>query len=145
MTDDPWAKMENQIVNPRKARIRAAQTRRERAREKEDKEREWQFAYWKKWHTERKEKLLAGPHADKAATLCEFLERLTLDDSEELIELIERQQWACADNDTRFEVLDLVGIRIMAMREMAGMHPFNDPLPGELNAFLVIREILTPS
>jgi hypothetical protein len=144
MTDDPWEKMENQIVNPRKARIRAAQTRRERTREKEDKEREWQFTYWKKWHTERKEKLLAGPYADKAATLCEFLECLTLDDSEELIELIKRQQWSGVDNDTRYEVLNLVSICIMAMREMNGLHPFDDPLPGELNAFLVIREILTP-
>jgi hypothetical protein len=144
--NDAWEDIANeQIVSPRKARMRAAETRAQRKREKELNDREYLFRQWQKWHQERKAELLAGAWSEAATELANFLERMTLEDAEALVSLIERGPWRRADRDTRFLVIELVSHSIMYLREKTELPPFDDPLPfsnDDLNAFLIIRELL---
>jgi hypothetical protein len=129
---------ERQISNPVKARHRAIEKRRENAQEARD-----LLADWARQRRERVDILLAGPHGKAASALVAFLKAMTLDQAPALIELVEDGPWRDADPDTRFEVLALVDVAIVNLRERNGLLPFEDALPGEPpNAFLIIREML---
>jgi hypothetical protein len=117
----------------------------ERAREKEKHEREYLFREWQAWHTKRKTELLAGPWSAPAQELAAFLERMTLEDADALLTLIEQGPWPDTDEDTRFLVQELISHSIIYLRECAGLPPFDDAMPftdEELNASLRIREYL---
>jgi hypothetical protein len=133
---------ERQIPATVKARRRAAETRRERAREKALAERDAQFRTWQREHRERLDAALAGSHGAKLATLLGFLESLTLETADALIECVRADDWAAADADTRFLVLRLINAAIVRLREQAGLEPFDDPLDDRPDAFRVIRGLL---
>jgi hypothetical protein len=140
---DPFEQFaEDHISAPRKARIRAAETRAQRKREKELDDREIMFREWQKWHQKRKAELLTGAWGEAATELADFLERMDTDDAVALIELVERGPWRDADADTRFMVLELIDHSIIYLREREGLEPFDDPLDDDLNAFLIIRGLL---
>jgi hypothetical protein len=125
-----------------KARQRAAEKRRTTAAEKALAERDDLFHLWKRWRHERLETLLAGPHGDVARELIAFLQRMTLDDGAQLVELVCAADWAHADADTKFEVLSLIDATITALRERAKLPPIDDPLADAApSAFLIIREL----
>ena len=131
---------ELQIPAPRKARQRAAEKRAEKAQT----EKKQQLAVWRAWRKERREALLAGPHAQAARELAGLLDTLTLNDGDELIERVRRGPWREADADTRFQILSLIDNALIALRERHGLAPIDDALPGEEpNVFLVLREELT--
>ena len=114
----------------------------ERARQKELRERDYLFNEWRKWHAKRKQELLTGPYAEAATKLADFLEHMDIGDANVLVELVESQCWRMCDDDTRFLVTDLISHAIVYLRERADMEPFDDPIDGETNAFLTIRELL---
>lgn len=130
-----------QIVSPRKARIRAAEKR----RQKQLKERDTLFGLWKKWHRERRDKLLGGAWAEPARKLADFLDRMTIEDASALVTLVEHGPWRMTDPDTRFLVLQLIDMAIADLREANGLIAFDDPIPftdEEPSAFLIIKELL---
>ncbi len=137
---------DRQIAAPVKARHRAAESRAMRAAERKAIiiKRDRLCDEWQRWHEERRDALLAGPHAAAAQALLDFLETMTLSDGAALIAQIERGPWRGADADTRFEILSLIDACIVSLRERGGLPPFDDALPGEpLNVFLVVREALS--
>lgn len=130
---------ERQISNPMKARMRAAEKRKRKALE----ERDILYRQWQKWHAEKRAELLTGLHGAKVQELADLLERMTLEDADELIYMVERQRWIEHDEDTKFGVLELISHAIIYLRENEGLPPFDDALPGEdLTAFQIIREII---
>jgi hypothetical protein len=130
---------EKQISAPRKARMRAAA---KRALEKALRERDRMFSQWKKWHHEQTELLVAGPHGEAVHALAAFLERMTLEQGSELIELVAAGPWRSADRDAKYQVLRLIDWTIAHLRECSGLPPFNDSLPFSdepPTAFEIIR------
>jgi muconolactone delta-isomerase len=126
-----------------KARQRAAAKRRERAAEKELQERADLFRIWRQWRRARLDALLAGPHSAKVQALIAFLEGMTLDQGPELIEHVRAAGWQRADADTKFEILSLINSAITALRERAGLAPFDDGIPPEEepSVLVILREI----
>jgi hypothetical protein len=134
---------EQQTPAPVKARRRAAETRRERAKAKALQERADLFRLWRRWRHEQIETLLAGPYGAKAQALLAFLQAMSLDDGPQLIEFVRAGDWHRADPDTRFEILSLIDAALTALREQHGLPPFDDGLPGEEpTSSLIIREVL---
>jgi hypothetical protein len=142
MSDDSWDDIASeQIVSPRRARMRAAEKR----KQKRLQERNELFRAWERWHKERREILLSGPHGRAAQELVDFLERMTCceEDAAALLTLVQQGPWADSDPDVKFLVLGVVDNAITYLRENEGLHPFDDPLPDEEpNVFLTIREML---
>jgi len=130
---------DKQISAPRKAQMRATAKRAAKA-EKALAERQARFRLGEKAHRERHAALLAGPHGEAARNLAAFLEAMTWEDAPALVERVRRYSWANADQDTRLLVLAMVDDAIIALRERAGMVPFDDDLAEPPNsAFLIIR------
>jgi hypothetical protein len=134
---------EQQTPAPVKARQRAAEKHREKAKEKALAERDDLFRVWKRWRHERLEALLAGPYGESVRELLTFLQTMSLDDGSRLIEFVRASDWHRADPDTRFEILSLINAALTTLREQHGLPPFDDALPGEEpTASLIIREVL---
>lgn len=126
-----------QIVNPVKAKISA---RFKRAKKKAVIERNILFRQWKDWRREREQQLLDGPHGKPAKALIDFLAKMTLDDGHRLVAMME--YWRNTDVDAQFQILSLVDLSIIRLREKADMPPFNDALPGQpLTVFQIIRKL----
>jgi hypothetical protein len=126
-----------------KAHQRATAKRRAKAEEKALQERDDLFRLWTQWRHERVETLLSGPHGAKAQALLAFLQKMSLDDGPQLIELVRAGDWRHADPDTRFEILSLINTALVALRERHGLSPIDDGIPPdeEPTAFVVIREL----
>jgi hypothetical protein len=100
---------------------------------------------WRKWHRERLDEVLAGPHAVIATQVVEFLKTMTPASANALLALMRSHSWADVDADTRFELLHLINSAITRMREKNNMPAIDDPLPDQrVNAFLLIKETLFP-
>ena len=135
---------ERQISAPRKARLRAAEKRAERkaAERKAAKERQQLSAAWRRWQSEQREKLLAGPDGNQFRILIEFLSGMNLHDGAALIAMVEAD-WAHAGADMKFEALSLIDRAIIALRARSGLPAFDDPLSDEApSVFQTIREVL---
>ena len=144
MSSDPFAELAEQHATAHyRSRLRAAKTRAQRKMEKRLSERDQLYRDWIKWHKERKAALLSGPWCRQAQELAEFLERMTLEDAPELIQMVDHGPWRTADADTRFLILELISHTIIHIREREGLEPFDDPFSDDdPNAFLIIREQL---
>jgi hypothetical protein len=147
-TPDPFlALAERQIAAPVKARMRAAATRAAKRTMREAlAERDDLYHLWKLWRRERVDALLAGPYGAGARALIEFLQRMTLASSDELIDLVQRGPWREADADVRFEILAVTDAAIIALREKQKLPPYDDPLPfgdEKPNTFLQLRHLLS--
>jgi hypothetical protein len=140
--EDPFAALaEEQIAAPRKARLRAAETRAERARQKELEDRNTLFRFWQKHQHQHVQALLQGPHGAAAHELVGQLKHLTLESGSDLIALVRRGPWRTVDADTRFLVLRLIDSALAQLRERHGLPPFDDALLPEepLTVFQIIR------
>jgi hypothetical protein len=126
-----------------KTRMRAVETRREKAKAKALQERDDLFHLWQKWRRERLDTLLAGPYGTEIQALLEFLRTTSLDDSLRLVDFIRAGNWHLADADTRCEILGLINAAITTLRERAGLKPFDNGIPPdeEPSTFLVIKEM----
>jgi hypothetical protein len=97
----------------------------------------------------RRKVLVSGPYAGTAEALFSFLQTLSFDDGEKLIEMA--MVWQSAPRTTRFLVLQIIDEAMINLRERNGLLPFDDPLPPGLaapdeeteNAFLRIQKILS--
>jgi hypothetical protein len=128
---------ERQISAPRKARLRAAETRTAKKLEQNNR----QHQMWRRWRRGRIKALLAGPHRADTRALIKFLQRMTLDSAGELIDFA--SPWRKADLDTRFLVLGLIDVAIIKLREARGLVSIDDALPGEpLTIFQIVRDSL---
>ena len=68
---------------------------------------------------------------------------MTLNDGVALITHVRMEGWLEADREARQDALSLINVRIMHLRERAGLPPIDDPLPGAPNnVFLTIRKLL---
>jgi len=139
------------LEQARKQNINAFTSRRDRqpkAKTDAIEERREAFALWRHYRREQIDKLLAGPHGEAAHELIEFLKVLRFGQVDELIACA--NSWAHADADTRYLVLAMISAKITQLRETAKLPPFDDPLPGALqapegapdNMFLKLRRIL---
>lgn len=112
-------------------------------REERDKQRQW--AIYEKTLSLRKAELLAGPSGHHFALLIKFLNQMTLDDAGTLIEGVKNSIWLSdADQTDKNDALWLIDTYIIRLRVKNGMSPFSDPLMEDPpNAFLIIRKTLT--
>jgi hypothetical protein len=137
---------ERQVAAPRKARMRAAETRAARkktATETALDERGQQVRAWRRWHREQLDEALAGPHGRTLERLLRFLESMTLQSAPALVELVRSENWKSADYVTRLVALHEINGAITALRERHGLAPFDDGLPGEpATAFGLIKDLL---
>jgi hypothetical protein len=100
-----------------------------------------QMRSYKAWKRAEFDAMLAGPNGNDWRILSTILRRLTIDDSEALIEHIKGARWLLdADLRTRQIALALIANRIINLRLENGLSPMDDSLPGEpLTAFEIIR------
>lgn len=135
-----------QIANPVKSRMKAAETRRARSVEAEKKlaEDDKLLSLYRAARRKQFEALLAGPHGREIRGLISFMRTMTLSSAPALIAFMRKAAWVQAlSEDERFVLLGLVSHGIARTREKAGLPPFDDGLPGEpLKAFHQIKEIV---
>jgi hypothetical protein len=130
MNDDPWAALAaEQISGPVKARMRAVKTRTERREAKKKTDDEILARGWRDWHDKQLAKLNSGRYRQAVRIVATFLERMTLEDGDALIALIERGPWHDADADTRYWLLGLIASRIIFLRQAENWPPFSDSIP----------------
>ena len=117
--------------------------RRSTAQEKKLVDDERLLRWWKAWHREEREAVLAGPHAVTLAELFRAFANIECVKPAQLIGFISAIDWGSIDRETRSIVLHEVSVAITRHREKRGLEPFDDPLPdASPNAFQVIRKIL---
>jgi hypothetical protein len=145
-SDDPFAVLAaEQISAPVKARQRAVQTRAERRQAKAQSDKEVLAASWRYWHDKQVKALQSGHYGEHAATVTGFLEIMTLEDGNRLVELIEQGPWREADAESKYLLLGLIGRRITYLRQAEGWPVFDDSIPfsaEEPTAFETIRKVL---
>jgi hypothetical protein len=144
---DPFDDFANENISmARKKMLERAETRGQLKRAKKLIEKDLLFEMWQRFHNARKIELMQGEWCVPAGELVAFLESMTINDADALIELLDRQPWRNADEDTRFLVQSIVGHAIIFLREREGLPPFDDPIPftddDEPNASMIIREML---
>ena len=116
-------------------------SKQERERERTDDAR--LLRWWKAWHREQRDLVLAGPHA---RTLTELFRAFSVIESvrpTQLVGFINAIDWSAIDYQTRLTVLHELNTAITKFRESQGLPPIDDPLPGAPpNAFQVINRIV---
>jgi hypothetical protein len=118
--------------------------KRSRALEKELADNSTLLRQWHEWHAEQRAEAVAGPHGASVAQLLDVLSSLTLRSGVELVTFIGSQDWSDIDFDTKFTCLHEIDTCITALREKAGMPPFDDGFPPErTTGFLIIRHLMT--
>jgi hypothetical protein len=144
--DDPFAQLaKDQIVSPVRARMRANATRAERRAAKQQSDKEILHRQWRDWHDKQLKKLLTGRYRKAANSLANYLETLSMEDGDALVDFVERGPWRESDPDTRYTILSLIDHRIIYLREAHGLAPFDDSIPfsdEEPTAFEIIRGLV---
>lgn len=96
---------------------------------------------------QREEELRAGPHGREVAGLLLLLNNLTASSAGALVSYVLKANWLRqADQNTRLDVLSIVGTAIARFRVRSGVPPFDDSLPFSdepPTAFEQIRKLLT--
>jgi hypothetical protein len=100
-------------------------------------------AAYVEWRHERRQALLRGPHADGLQELFGVLRSATMVNTSVIFDYVVGAQWLRnADPETKLEVVNLIAEAIGDLRLDAGVDELDDPLPPEMNTFLLIRSIL---
>jgi hypothetical protein len=106
-------------------------------------ERDHMLQAWARWHCERREEALAGPHGALVSELLAALHGLTLRDGAKIVAFVRAQDWSHVDADVRFTLLREINNAITRLREQAGMAPFDDGVaPERATAFLIIKDVM---
>jgi len=145
-TINPFEQLaDRQAVSPQKAKWRAAEKRSAKApmvpteQEKKLRDTSKQLRMYRRWKRSLLKAQLKGPHATQWVALLRLLRKLTIDDSDLLIDHV-RSHWVNVDRDTQHLVLSTIGSRISRLRIQNGYEEIDDALPGEQpNAYLIIR------
>jgi hypothetical protein len=107
-------------------------------------ERSRQTARGRRWDAARLKELLAGAHGSQIKQLIRFLHRMTIDEGETLLAVLDELMWfADADHDLRMNVLAEIDDAIVMLRICNGLPPIDDALPGEeLTVFQKVKQKL---
>jgi hypothetical protein len=99
-----------------------------------------------RWHRQHREQLagaIAGPWHAELSELVEFLQSMTIEDGDKLINLVRSQGWHAANQNLRYLILHEIDLTIIRVRTVNKLVPFDDGLPGEPpTVFRIIREYL---
>jgi hypothetical protein len=99
------------------------------ARDKALHERDVMFRRWRASHDEEKAALLRSAWGSEFEELLCALDRLTLDNGDELVDLVKHQGWHAANVHTRYCVIREIDLRIAEIRESRGEPPFDSSMP----------------
>jgi len=99
--------------------------------------------WWRAFHREERDAVLAGPHARTLAELFRAFANIECVQPAQLVGFIGAIDWSGIDHQTRLVVLHELNTAITKFHEKRGLLPIDDRLPGASpNAFQIIREIL---
>jgi hypothetical protein len=113
--------------------------------EKELRDKTRLLRWWKKFHREERDAVLAGPHARTLAELFRMFANLKHVTPAQLVGFIGAIDWSAIDYQTRLTVLHELNSAITRYRERSGLEPINDSLPGQPESpFRAIKAILFP-
>ena len=102
--------------------------------------------WWKKFHREERDVVLAGPHGAVLGELLRMIKHLEHVQPSQLIGFVSSIDWTVIDFDTRLTVLHEVNTAITRFREKRGFEPIDDNLPGELDTpFRMIKAVMFAS
>jgi len=117
--------------------------RRSTAEEKELADRARLLRWWKAWHREQRDLVLAGEHGAALGELLRMFENVQHIQPSQLLGIARAINWAVIDSDTRLIVLHEANSAITKFREARGEEPIDDALSDEpLRVFQVIRGIV---
>jgi hypothetical protein len=133
-----FGKFAARMTYPAKTKLRIEKARQTKQEKKKDDD-ALLFRLWSEWHAERRKALLSGEHGSRLVVFVEWLERMTIEDGDELIERY--RGLGKLDLDTKHELLSLVDRRCILIRERAKLVPFDDDLNEPSGTiFLQIRD-----
>ena len=120
------------------------QQRRSTAQEKKLADNERLLRWWKKFHREEREAVVAGPHGAVLAELFRMVKNLQHVQPAQLIGLARSIDWAAIDADTKLVTLHELNAAITRFREKRGLEPIDDTVSDE-PPFRTIKAILFPA
>jgi hypothetical protein len=99
--------------------------------------------WWRAWHREQREAVLAGPHSVVLSELFRMIKNLQHVQPAQLIGFAQSIDWAAIDSNTKLIVLHELNNAITAFREKRGLEPIDDSLPGDPDTpFRTIKTIV---
>jgi hypothetical protein len=99
--------------------------------------------WWKAWHREQRDAVLAGPHGPVLAELLRAIANLQHIQPAQLIGLVHAVDWAAIPYDARLVVLHELNDAITKYREKRGAEPIDDNLFDQPDTpYRVIRAII---
>jgi len=102
--------------------------------------------WWKAWHREQRDLVLAGPHGAVLAELFRMLSNLKHVQPSQLVGFVRTIDWAVIDYDAKLVVVHEINTAVTAFRVKRGLEPIDDSLPGEPETpFRSLKAILFPS
>jgi len=99
--------------------------------------------WWKAWHREQREAVLAGPHGAGLAELFRMVKNLQHVQPAQLIGFARSIDWAVIDTDTKLVTLHEFNAAITRLRERHNMEPIDDTVEDE-PPFRQLKAILFP-
>ena len=101
--------------------------------------------WWKAWHREQRELVLAGPHGAVLSELFRMFKNLKHVQPSQLIGYVQSIDWSAIDYATKLTVIHEINNAITKFREKRGLDPIDDSLPGQPESpFRAIKAILFP-
>jgi hypothetical protein len=100
--------------------------------------------WWKAWHREQREAVLAGPHGAVLGELLRMFKNLEHVQPSQLIGFARTIEWTAIDFDTRLTVLHEVNAAITRLREKHDLEPIDDTVSDE-PPFRTIKAIMFPA
>jgi hypothetical protein len=97
--------------------------------------------WWKKFHREERDAVLAGPHGAVLNELLRMIENLEHLRPSQLVGFARSIDWAAIDYATRLVVLHEINNAITKFREKRGLEPIDDTVSDE-PPFRVIKAIM---
>ena len=119
------------------------QQRRSTAQEKKLADNERLLRWWKKFHREEREAVVAGPHGAVLAELFRMVKNLQHVQPAQLIGFARSIDWAVIDTDTKLVTLHEFNAAITRLRERHNMEPIDDTVEDE-PPFRQLKAILFP-
>jgi hypothetical protein len=118
--------------------------RRNTAQEKKLADNERLLRWWKKFHREEREAVLAGPHSVVLGELFRMFKNLQHVRPAQLLGFARSIDWAAIDADTKLVTLHELNAAITRLREKHNMEPIDDTVSDE-PPFRMIKAIMFPA
>ena len=99
--------------------------------------------WWKAWHREQREAVLAGPHGAVLGELFRMIRSLQHVRPVQLIGLARSIDWAVIDADTKLTALHEFNAAVTRLRERNNMEPIDDTVESE-TPYRQLKAILFP-